>query len=71
MAATCFTETGQGETVKAAVHGAMLTLACLCAVYNASAWCKRRGRHHAVNVAVYGALVVYECWQVLRHAAQH
>jgi hypothetical protein len=62
-----FTDHGVGEGVKAATHGAVLTLAALCAVYNVVAFVKRREQHHAINSAVYLGLMAYEAVQIHRH----
>ena len=65
-----FTEPGEAETTKAAVHGALFTLVGLCCVYNACAWCARRDRHLAVNAVVYAGAAVYEIAQIVRHHGQ-
>lgn len=65
-----FTDAGSSEATKGAVHGALFTLAALCWAYNGCAYLKRRESHLAVNVAVYGLLVVYEAYQVRRHGEQ-
>ena len=61
------TATGEWEPLKAGVHGLLLAVAAVCAVYNVSAWSWRRERHLAVNVGVYGGLVGFEVYQVWRH----
>ena len=58
---------GNAEVTKTVVHGSLLGLATLCLGYNAIAFCLRRDRHLALNVAVYGALVALERKQVIRH----
>ena len=58
---------GEQEPLKIAVHGSLLALVAVCAGYNAIAFCLRRDRHLAFNVAVYGALVALEVRQVKRH----
>jgi hypothetical protein len=63
----CFTDPGQAETVKGAVHGALLTLAGMCAIYNVSAWRDRRDPQLAMNAVVYLGLVAYEIRQVTHH----
>lgn len=67
MTTPCFVDPGTAETTKGAVHGAVLTLAVLCGVYNGAAWRARRQRHLAVNVAVYGLLTAFEVFQIARH----
>lgn len=62
-----FTDGASSNGTKGAVHGAVLTLAALCAIYNACAWGKRRERHLAVNAVVYGALVAFEVRNVRHH----
>ena len=63
----CFTNPGEGEAVKGAVHGALMTLLALCAAYNASAFSRRRERHLALNALLYTAGIVYEMAQVRHH----
>lgn len=66
---SAFTDPDQANATKAAVHGALLTLAALCGVYNAASFLKRGERHLAVNAVVYGALMVYEVVNVRHHCA--
>jgi hypothetical protein len=63
----CFTDPGNGEGVKLAMHGAFMAFATILGVYNAVAWCKRREPHHAFNAAVYGFLVAWEGHHVVHH----
>lgn len=64
-----FTDKGQGEVTKGAVHGALLTIATLCAVYNACASRVRKDEHHLkVNAVVYTALIAFEVWQIREHS---
>lgn len=62
-----FTDPGTSEATKGAVHGALFTLATLCAVYNGCAWLLRREPHLARNAAIYGALMAYEVVNVRHH----
>lgn len=62
-----FCDPGSGESVKGAVHGAVLTLALMCGLYNACAWRRRRLPRLAVNACLYAGLVVFEMAQVWRH----
>lgn len=60
-------QSGESEALKATVHGTLLALAAVCAVYNGLAWRVRRERHLARNAAFYGALVGYELVKVRHH----
>jgi hypothetical protein len=62
-----FTDSGQHEGVKGAVHGAAFTLFAIIGVYNAIAWRSRRERHLAVNVAVSAVICGWELYQVRGH----
>lgn len=62
-----FFQEGQAETLKAAVHVALLATAALCFSYNAVAWALRREEHLASNIMVYGLLTAYEAEQIRRH----
>lgn len=62
-----FTDAGSSEATKGAVHGALFTLAALCAVYNGCAYLKRREPHLVRNAVVYSALMVYEVVNVRHH----
>ena len=66
---SAITDSGTSEATKAAVHGALLTLAALCGVYNGCAWLKRRERHLATNLLLYASLVAFEAYQVTHHFA--
>jgi hypothetical protein len=58
---------GRCEGLKASVHGGVLGLATLCALYNGAAWFKRQQLHSAVNAGIYAALVAWELLHVLHH----
>lgn len=62
-----FTDEDSSQATKGAVHGALLTVAAFCAVYNACAWHKRCKRHLKVNTLVYAALIAWEVWQIKQH----
>ena len=62
-------DSGNCEPFKAAVHGAVLALAAVCAAYNTAAWVKRRQRHLAVNAVFYTAAVWFEHCHVRHHLA--
>lgn len=64
---SAFTDCDQSNATKGAVHGALGTLAALCAVYNSCAWLRRQERHLAVNAVAYWALVAFELLNVKRH----
>lgn len=66
-----FTDTDNAESTKGAVHGALGTLAILCAVYNGSAYLKRQERHLLINLIVYTGLVLYEIRTVTHHCGSH
>jgi hypothetical protein len=57
---------GRHEILKASVHGTVLSLAIVCAIYNFAAWIARRQRHSWVNAALYGTLTAWE-WNHVRH----
>ena len=61
---------GNCEPLKAGVHGAVLTLAALCAAYNIAAWLKRREPHLAVNACLYATTVFWERFQVAHHLTE-
>ena len=58
---------GSCEPLKAAFHGAALTLAAVMGAYNAAAWLRRRQSHLALNAVIYFAAVCFE----QRHVAHH
>jgi hypothetical protein len=60
-------EHGNCEPVKAAVHGAALSLALVMGLYNAAAWLHRRERHLWINAVVYCLLSEYERRLVTHH----
>jgi hypothetical protein len=60
-------DSGQCESLKAAVHGVALAAVGVCAAYNIAAWIKRRQPHLAVNAVVYCFAVWWERSQVLHH----
>ncbi len=60
-------ESGERETVKAAVHGVALALTLVMDAYNLAAWVRRRQGHLAVNTLVYSALAVFEYRHVRHH----
>ena len=62
-----FTDSGEQEALKGAVHGALLVLSVTCAAYNFIAWRQRQERHLCNNVVLYGALCGIEVLQVVRH----
>lgn len=62
-----FTDSTVANGTKGAVHGALLALAALCTGYNVMAYVGRHQPHLLVNAAVYGSLVIYECYQVEHH----
>lgn len=58
---------GEAEGFKAGVHLGLFGLAVACLGYNVMAWGERRQSHLLRNVVVYGALAVYEGYQIKRH----
>ena len=62
-----FLNHGEAEYTKGAVHGALLSFAGMCAVYNLLANRKRHEAHLAVNTGVYTVVVLWELWQIRRH----
>jgi hypothetical protein len=60
-------DVGSCEPLKAAIHGAALSLAALMCAYNTAAWWRRRQRHLAVNAILYIAATVWEQRQVAHH----
>ena len=62
-----FLDRGENEHVKGLIHGALLSFAGMCAVYNVFACRKRREPHLAVNACLYLGLVGWELWQVGKH----
>lgn len=62
-----FTDSGQHELIKAAVHGALGSLAAVCGVYNLIAFSRRGNGHLAINLCVYAAVVAYELKKILHH----
>jgi hypothetical protein len=60
---------GNCEPLKAAVHGAALGLAALCAAYNLAAWLTRHQAHLAINTLLYGTMVAWEATHVRHHLA--
>lgn len=62
-----FCVSGNHETVKCGVHGAVGILAALCAMYNITAWCFRRDRHLQVNAILYTLAVAWELKQTVHH----
>lgn len=58
---------GRYELLKAAVHGAALSLAAVCTAYNFAAWMARRQRHSWVNATMYGTLTAWEYHHVRHH----
>ena len=61
---------GESETLKGSVHGALGLLALVCVGYNAIAWSLRREPHLAVNVGLYGLLVALEAKKVGHHCGR-
>jgi hypothetical protein len=62
-----FCASGNHETIKCGVHGAVGVLAAMCAAYNFTAWCFRRDRHLSINAFVYSLAVVWEVKHTLHH----
>lgn len=60
---------GRAEPAKAAVHAVMMVTVGVCAVYNATAWLKRRQRHLAFNAVIYAAAFCWERSHVMHHLA--
>ena len=58
---------GRCEGLKASVHGVVMGLATLCALYNGAAWFKRHQLHSAVNAGIYAVLIAWELVHVLHH----
>ena len=52
---------------KGAIHGSLLTLAALCAVYNICAQRARPSSHLLLNAVVYTGLIGFEVMNVARH----
>lgn len=65
-----FTDSDHGNSVKAATHGAIFTLASMSWLYNVVAWHRRRQPHLLVNAVVYGGLMVFEAMQITHHVDQ-
>ena len=63
----CVTDATMHNGVKGAFHGAAACLIGVLGVYNAAAWCRRSELHLAVNTLVYGAVVLFECYQIGQH----
>ena len=61
---------GEAEGFKAGVHLGLFGLAVACLGYNLMAWGERKDRHLLRNVAVYGALTVYEYHQITSHVKE-
>lgn len=61
---------GEAEPFKAGVHLGLFGLAVACVGYNLMAWTERRERHLLQNVAVYGALTLYEYQQIRSHVME-
>ena len=62
-----FVQPEQSNSVKAAVHGAMLVGAVACCLYNGAAYYYRRETHNGVNAVVYGLLIALEVVNVQHH----
>jgi hypothetical protein len=64
-----FTDAHDHEGLKAGVHAAVGTLAALCALYNAVAFCARpRPESHLLrNALFYGLLTIVEIAHVRHH----
>ena len=62
-------DSGQCEPLKAAVHGVVMVLAGICALYNTAAFVKRRQRHLALNAVFYASTVWVERCHVMHHLA--
>jgi len=60
-------DSGQCEPLKAAVHGVVMVLAGVCALYNTAAFIKRRQRHLAINAVFYASTVWVERCHVMHH----
>ena len=58
---------GRCEPAKAAVHAVMMATVGVCAVYNATAWLKRRQPHLAINAVIYAAAFWWERSHVIHH----
>ena len=58
---------GRHEILKASVHGAVMGLATVCALYNFAAWLARRQRHSWVNAVLYSAVTMWEVQHVRHH----
>jgi hypothetical protein len=62
-----FCASGNHESVKGGVHGAVGALVAVCAIYNVTAWWFRRERHLRVNAIVYTLATAWELKQTLHH----
>ena len=62
-----FIDRGESESVKAAVHGSLMTLTTLCLIYNIAACLKRPAVHLLLNIGVYSTLLGFEVYQVRTH----
>jgi hypothetical protein len=62
-----FCASGNHESVKCGVHGAVGVLVGLCAVYNIAASFYRRDRHLRWNAVIYTLAVAWEVKQTLHH----
>jgi hypothetical protein len=58
---------GESETLKGSVHGALGALALVCTVYNVTAYALRKEPHLAVNAGLYGLLTLWEAKKVQHH----
>ncbi len=62
-----FCASGNHESVKCGVHGAVGALVALCAAYNIAACRFRRDRHLRVNAVIYTLAAAWEAKQTLHH----
>jgi hypothetical protein len=60
-------DSGRCEPLKLSVHAALGSLALLCLGYNSLAFLRRRERHLAMNVLLYGSLLALETRKVRHH----
>lgn len=59
------------ESFKGYWHAALATAVGVMVGYNAMRWAATRSRRNALNLLLYGPLVVYEWSQAARHFAQN
>ena len=64
------TRPGESEGFKSIVHLGIFGLVCAAGLYNLAACCRRPAPHLVRNVAIYGALAVFEARNALGHVRE-